>query len=143
MRIAKRQLAGSGETLPVGVIGERVQSEVSGVNNVSGNTSGMTSVVLPPGTWLILANALPIKNTSDATSASLLISDVSSTSNSLTGYTTALSDRGVPYGGGLVPITTVFIYTNTALKTIYANIYFSGSTGVPQSRGLLQAVRIA
>lgn len=132
--------AGSGDAIPAGAVGQIIQSEVSAQNMVAGSTAGITSITLPPGIWLVNANAVPIVNTSNSTAFSLLISDVGTTSNSLTGFGVNVTDRG---GSAIYAITTSLVYTVTTSKTFYMNGYFNGSTGTPQARGLLQATRIA
>jgi hypothetical protein len=56
---AKRQLAGSGETLPAGAVGEIISASLStGTATISGGATGvftMANIVLTPGQWLILA----------------------------------------------------------------------------------------
>lgn len=56
---SKRQLAGSGEALPAGAVGEIISSSLStGTAAYSGGNTGiftMATIVLTPGQWLILA----------------------------------------------------------------------------------------
>jgi len=55
MRIAKRQLAGSGETLPSGIINEIITQTQSGnVSLVNASSAATTSKQLQPGTYILV-----------------------------------------------------------------------------------------
>ena len=65
---AKRQLAGSGETLPAGVIGERYESVAAPA--VAASNSGVTAgqISLPAGVWLIQVAGAVINSAGTITS---------------------------------------------------------------------------
>jgi hypothetical protein len=133
--------AGDGTAIPENMVGGSVSAEATVTPSLSA-VSGVVSIPITIGKWLISYNLVIKKNTSNAGNASIIVSDVSASSNSLTGYSARLSDRGQTLTGNL-SMTTSFVYTATSNKTIYGNVYLDGSTGAASAEGVLIAIRIA
>ena len=151
---AKRQLAGSGEALPAGVIGETMQSVVELAAAASNAGATLGTLNIPPGVWLIQV-ACTVINSAGTISAGVF-AGVPTTNSALNP-----TDVGVGYSlieaGGYTQALT-FPASNTvrtnASNNFVANITSStsyyhrvswtstggGSVGL---RGYIRATRIA
>ena len=152
MRIAKRQLAGSGEALPAGAVGETVISAID--TNWGAITSGaitysVNSITLTPGIWVITAfvrfapgSATPtagrpiVMGVSDNGGNSFILDNLSAgvvtipQSTWAAGYDISLSSGPVVRS----------ITTTTTIKAV-CQVFYSGT--VVGFKGQVQAVRIA
>jgi len=148
MRQAKRQLAGSGEALPAGAVGEEISAEQNAFSttNMATGQTGFLSITLTPGVWLISAVQAVLQNGSTGTAISSLISDVSNVGNTVTGVGVSITDIGTwpPNNTTSTAVThPPFVYKTTTNKVIYLNTYAVYSSGTPSRRGSIRAVRIA
>ncbi len=146
---AKRQLAGSGEALPAGAVGEEIAAEQNTyitTSLVNSTTVGFLSITLTPGVWIISASQTVLQNGSTGTAFSSLLSDVSTSSNTISGVGVSISDNNA-WPPNNVTATTIthqpFLYRATTTKTIYLNSFALFTAGTPSRKGNLRAIRIA
>ena len=148
MRQAKRQLAGSGEALPAGAVGEVIFGEQNSLVNfgAANTTTGLVTITLSPGVWLISASQTVSSNGATVTAFSSIISDTSATASGVTGIGVTVYDLAGPVptaAAGNSCCHPAFVLTLSASKTLYLNTYGVFTGGTPQRRGTIRAVRIA
>jgi hypothetical protein len=154
---AKRQLAGSGEALPVGVIGEVIIASFSGIAAGSMPNSGtvvnLATLSLSPGTWLLFGKVtLNITATTAATDP-YIAAGINITSASETGASVQLAQFSTGQATyrscgcttivtvSAVPTTPVYLTARHGATTLNGAT-FSGSGGAVNS-SFFYAMRIA
>ena len=118
-------------------IGTYRSSNSGNVDVVSGAGTGITSLTLPTGTWLMMAN---VGFASNATGNRMV--NISATSGDTTGAT--LASDGVQISAsssGYTYIHTGHISSFTASRTYYLNVRHGAGTTLSVS-GTLKAIRI-
>ena len=139
----------SGSAIASGYVGEWVSAEQNAfvsTSLVNNTTVAFLSITLSPGIWFITAQQSVLQNSSTGTAFSSQISDVSSSSSSLTGFGVSVNDVGGWPSNNVSQITLChpgFVYTTSTSKTIYLNSYALFTAGTPTRRGTIRAVRIA
>jgi hypothetical protein len=140
--------AQTGAAIPAGYVGEEILAEqnsfvTTGLANNS--TTGFLTISLTPGVWLISSSQNVLQNSSTGTAVCNVVSDVSTSGNTVTGVGLAATDScGWPSNNvsSLAILTTPFVYKTTTTKTIYLNSYALFTAGTPSRKGTLRAVRI-
>ena len=161
---AKRQLAGSGETLPAGAIGEEIKSYISSANLTNAVYVNLTSISLAtPGIYLVSYSGTIFRGGATFSSVEylILLASSSSTSDGVYGYIPQGSfsrSIGIPtnfaeYGvrGGPIYVKSngsSLTWPNGSTSvgtTVYINAYANVFTsGTPTVQGVTAtAVRIA
>jgi hypothetical protein len=135
---AKRQLAGSGEALPVGVIGSLTNTTWSGVTITTGSTTLGTISSVNPGVYLVMIET-------DATASA---STARVTSN-FTGTATFSLNRASVGGDFVVgkEANTVILYVTYYLTVTAAGTFIFSATAIAANatgcRGSMSLVRLA
>lgn len=140
--------AETGAAIPAGYVGEEIVAEQNSfvttglANNL---TTGFLTISLTPGVWLISSSQTVLQNSSTGTALCNVVSDVSTSGNTVTGAGLAATEScGWPSNNvsSLAILTPPFVYKTTTTKTIYLNSYALFTAGTPSRRGTLRAVRI-
>ena len=161
MKQAKRQLAGSGEALPAGAIGQELIYSVSNANYPlgSGAEAAITgaSLTLTEGVWEVSVLFTLVKDTATFSGTDLLINIAA------TGVGQSIINGAFRAYGGQFPTTfgsypcvippvrirrtasaTIFPDNNSsASASIYINAYLATFTGTPKYNLVFRAVRVA
>ncbi len=151
---AKRQLAGSGEALPAGAIGEVISLGSAGlfrqsnpVVNTSYTVTGLGGTISTPGIYLIVVSGFGEANlTSNAQSPALLVNFTNSPS--ITGQTrtrySIISGTTFEYHAPISMNLVVRVTTSTTVSvTVNHDTYKAGSPGTPNMIGFSEAVAYA
>jgi hypothetical protein len=129
MKQSKRQLAGSGEVLPVGVIGEIIVSASSATGTIpTGVTLGQNVgiLTLTPGTWLVTAGI----EFSGGTTANFNVLSISAASASID-FTSATQPQPAVAGGyqSTGNVTKILrVPANTPIYSVIRTWYTSGTS---------------
>ncbi len=158
---AKRQLAGSGETLPAGAVGEVIEVKKTtpnyGLSTTAGTVTdiGHSTFTLPPGTWEIFATcslsiAIASGTGSSGRNAQLYLTDSSNTV--IGGSFCCFANNGQSGTGSGVVLTRVTISASTSYKLRATTLENNLATSNPSSFSaycfsdspmVIRAVRIA
>lgn len=144
MKQAKRQLAGSGEALPSGAIGEILQADDGGYVNTTNAAYNLLSLTLTPGVWEVTGYCRWDRNNSTITDANWICSITNQDSNPAEGNLTQLA------GGAFTNINVIALISptltvswngsvnvtpgsvsNTASPIIYLRCYQGNFSGGP------------
>ena len=162
---AKRQLAGSGEALPAGAVGEVKSSLVTTWTNITTSSQffDATSLPIPIGVWSVTGKMSYLRNGASfsGTTVGDIVVGVSTTSGNsgagtIEGYsyydqsnfaTVSFGAFSINTGTVIIRSDGVNLYiggTTLAGTTLYLKGYIGAFTsGTPQYKGALEAVRIA
>lgn len=142
---AKRQLAGSGEALPAGSIGELREASAD-TSVLSATVTDFVSVSLSTGTWLLTFNASAYIYDSGATLKYYVVPTRQNNSaiffDSITGF--VISKQSDPNTYLRMPLSVQIVLRLTADEIIKMRRYDNSGTGATRNLwGQIQAVRIA
>jgi hypothetical protein len=143
---AKRQLAGSGEALPAGAVGEVVKTSATAqtISSAGNVVTNHASITIGPGTWILSGHFLGVP--SGNTNGAMIITDGGPTSSvQLSGYSSSTQILAKRDGDSVVGATMpAFVINNTSTsKPIYLNIFRGLTASFTSGEWSLTAIRIA
>jgi hypothetical protein len=133
----------AGSVIPAGYVGYNVRAQASTTLTAASGTVGITTISLPTGGTYLLSAWIGCTLSADSL-CSLVLSDVSATSSSLTGITQG-QDLGMPAQSTTSKYATTIplYYQCSTSKTIYLNFYRATSVSASSFLYHVSAVLIA